>query len=131
MILRRLAPYGLVACAGAALVLFAPRIGPLFAGGALARLSAAQESILTLRSERDAALSALTLSEARREQDVAEARQDAQETARRCDARVERARRDGAAIAEIINPEPTYDPQGCPVRELVPAGQLRGVFDPD
>lgn len=45
-----------------------------------------------------------------------------------CDARVAAARRSAAAIQSIVSREVPRDANDCPVRQLVPAGELRDAF---
>lgn len=60
----------------------------------------------------------------------AEGRAAATEASSACDARVAEARRSARAIETIVTKEVPRDPQGCPVRELVPAGELRNALRP-
>ena len=52
------------------------------------------------------------------------------EAGQACSARVARARASAAAIRTIVTKEPRRDPQGCPLRELVPVGELRDALTP-
>lgn len=47
-----------------------------------------------------------------------------------CDARIATARRSAAAISTLTRKEPPRDPQGCPVRQLLDARQLRDAVRP-
>lgn len=47
-----------------------------------------------------------------------------------CSVRVARARASAVAIHAIVTKEPRRDPQGCPLRELVPARELRDALTP-
>lgn len=53
------------------------------------------------------------------------------EAAEDCAQRVARARRSAVAIRGIITREPRQDANHCPVRELVPAGELRDAIAPE
>lgn len=59
-----------------------------------------------------------------------QARDDAQIAADRCLDRVATARLSTQRIETIIERPAHVDPQGCPVRELVPADQLRDALQP-
>ena len=59
-----------------------------------------------------------------------QARDDAQTAADRCLDRVAAARLSAQRIETIIERPVHVDPQGCPVRELVPADQLRDALQP-
>lgn len=52
------------------------------------------------------------------------------EASKACSARVARARASAAAIRTIVTKEVPHDAQGCPVRELVDAGELRNALRP-
>lgn len=75
---------------------------------------------LTLSQERVKALAARL--------DVAD--RDAQTQATMCDAREANARQSAQTIERIITRTVHVDPQGCAVRELVPADQLRDALQP-
>lgn len=47
-----------------------------------------------------------------------------------CEIRVAKARQSAASIAALVTKEPKRDPQGCPIRSLVDAGQLRDALAP-
>lgn len=47
-----------------------------------------------------------------------------------CDAEISAARSSARVIERIVTKAPTYDPNRCPVRELVDPGQLREALDP-
>jgi hypothetical protein len=47
-----------------------------------------------------------------------------------CEARVSKARKSANTIQTIIQKVPTYDPNGCPVRELIPSGLLNDALKP-
>ena len=47
-----------------------------------------------------------------------------------CDARVSAARKSSHAIQTIIQKVPTYDPNGCPARELVSNSLLNAALKP-
>ncbi|MES2835392.1 MAG: hypothetical protein V4707_11860 [Pseudomonadota bacterium] len=59
-----------------------------------------------------------------------QARDDAQTAADRCLDRVAASRLSAQRIETIIERPVHVDPQGCPVRELVPADQLRDALQP-
>ena len=59
-----------------------------------------------------------------------QARDDAQTAADRCLDRVATARLSAQRIETLIERPVHVDPQGCPVRELVPADQLRDALQP-
>lgn len=48
--------------------------------------------------------------------------------AQACDARVAEARRSAIAIHTLVNKEPAYDADHCPVRSLLDPGQLRDAL---
>lgn len=48
----------------------------------------------------------------------------------RCTAQVAAARQSARAIERIIERPVHVDPQGCPIRELVPADELRDALQP-
>ena len=56
---------------------------------------------------------------------------DAQIQADQCLSRVNEARQSARRIETIIERPIHVDPQGCAVRELVPAGELREALQPD
>lgn len=60
----------------------------------------------------------------------AQARDDAQTAADRCLDRVASARLSAQRIETIIERPVHVDPQGCAVRELVPADRLRDALQP-
>lgn len=100
---------------------------PLLAGLGLAALLAVQ----TWRIDRLKTEAAVLRTEAR----VAEvwrvqARDDAQTAADRCLDRVATARLSAQRIETIIERPVHVDPQGCAVRELVAADQLRDALQP-
>lgn len=47
-----------------------------------------------------------------------------------CELRVAEARRATTEIRSLTRKEPSYDPQGCPVRGLLPSNQLRNALQP-
>lgn len=47
-----------------------------------------------------------------------------------CESRIATARRSAAAISTLTRKEPSRDPQGCPVRQLLDARQLRDALRP-
>lgn len=55
---------------------------------------------------------------------------DAQIQADQCLSRVNEARKSARRIETIIERPTHVDPQGCAVRELVPAGELREALQP-
>ena len=59
------------------------------------------------------------------------AQKDAQAQADQCLSRVNEARKSARRIETIIERPTHVDPQGCAVRELVPAGELRDALQPD
>lgn len=59
------------------------------------------------------------------------ARQAASQAAASCLTQIERARASSRVIERIVTREPTYDPNRCPVRELVDPDQLRDAIAPD
>lgn len=129
-IVRFAAPYVLAAAAGGALALFCPRF-LWFEGGALARLSDARSRIERLETNLAMQTAATRVSERLREEAQIRGVADADAAARACAARVERAGRDAVAISHIVAREVSQDAQGCPVRELIGADELRRIFDPD
>lgn len=56
---------------------------------------------------------------------------DASEQARQCQARVDDARRSAQRIETIIERPIHVDPQGCAIRRIVPADELRNALQPD
>ena len=56
---------------------------------------------------------------------------DAQTQADQCLSRVNEARKSARRIETIIERPTHVDPQGCAVRELVPAGEVRDALQPD
>lgn len=58
------------------------------------------------------------------------ARSDAQTQATECQARVDDARASAQRIERIIERPIHVDPQGCAVRDLVPADELRDALQP-
>lgn len=60
-----------------------------------------------------------------------EARDDAQRASDRCLDQVATARLSAQRIETIIERPVHVDPEGCAVRELVPADQLRDALQPD
>ncbi len=52
------------------------------------------------------------------------------EAGAQCDARVSAARKSANAIRTIVEKVPTYDPTGCPVRELIPSSLLNDALRP-
>jgi len=58
------------------------------------------------------------------------AQDDAQTQADQCLSRVNEARKSARRIETIIERPTHVDPQGCAVRELVPAGELREALQP-
>jgi hypothetical protein len=70
------------------------------------------------------------MSEARRktEQGMAVGAINAREDA--CDVRVNQARASARTIRQIVTREVPRDPQGCPVRAVVPTGDLRNALQP-
>jgi len=67
-------------------------------------------------------------SERNRGIEQATARTSATNAQAACDARVATARRSAAAIHAIVSREVPRDANDCPVRQLVPAGELRDAF---
>lgn len=54
----------------------------------------------------------------------------ADEAARQCQARVDDARRSAQRIQTIVERPYEVDPSGCPVRDLLPGGELRDALTP-
>jgi hypothetical protein len=46
-----------------------------------------------------------------------------------CDKRVIQARKDGFSLASLLNKEPKREPNGCAIRALLPADELRQYID--
>jgi len=69
--------------------------------------------------------------EARRATEATQARQAMSEAQASCTARIDKARKAGAAISSIINKPVKYDAAHCPVRSLVDADSLRDAISPD
>ncbi|MFZ3005841.1 MAG: hypothetical protein WA047_06670 [Phenylobacterium sp.] len=69
-------------------------------------------------------------SEGFRAREQADAVADVNDAAKACDARVARARTSVAAIQALVTKEPPHDPNGCPVRRLLDARQLRDATAP-
>ena len=69
-------------------------------------------------------------SEALRKSETAQARAAVNAQASACDARIATARRSAAALSTLLSKEPTRDPNGCPVRELLDSRQLRDALRP-
>lgn len=55
---------------------------------------------------------------------------DAQAVDDQCEARVSEARQSARAIERIIEREVHVDPEGCAVRDIVGAGELREALNP-
>ena len=90
-----------------------------------------------LTKERDAARLAVKAWEKRanaiasaRDRDNKNAVQSAADASIACDARVAAARKSAQAIRTIVTREVPRDPQGCPVRGIVPSGELRDALSP-
>lgn len=69
-------------------------------------------------------------SEGLRKRETDQARGAVNQAAKACDARVAEARRATAAIRALTRKESPRDPQGCPIRQLVPSDQLRNALQP-
>lgn len=69
-------------------------------------------------------------SEGLRKREKATARTAVNEEAKACNARVVEARRSALAIRSITRQESPRDPQGCPIRQLVPSDRLRDALQP-
>lgn len=69
-------------------------------------------------------------SEGLRQREKTDARAAVNAEARACTARVAEARRSALAIRSITRQETPRDPQGCPVRQLVPSDRLRDALQP-
>jgi len=46
-----------------------------------------------------------------------------------CDKRVAQARKDGFSLASLLNKEPKREPNGCAIRALLPADELRSYIN--
>ena len=109
----------------------------LIAASAAVALLAAGFGVQTWRLDRVKARlteteMALTARTAERDRWIAQARdnadaavEDARAAAEACSARVAEARRSSSAIRDLLNQEAPRDPQGCPVRALLPADGVR------
>lgn len=69
-------------------------------------------------------------SEGYRAREQVDAVADVNAAAKTCDDRVARARTSAAAIQALVTKEPPHDPNGCPVRRLLDARQLRDATAP-
>lgn len=94
------------------------------------RAARAERMVAERTRERDDARTAFTRSEAARKAEQKNAVAAINEAAGACDARVDDARRSARTIREIVTREVPRDPQGCPVRSLVPAGDVRDALQP-
>lgn len=63
-------------------------------------------------------------------EEQARALRAASEDQAKCDARVAQARRSATAIQSIIQKVPSYDPNGCPLRQPVDRDSLRDALKP-
>lgn len=117
--------------AGVEAATFAPVIG--------ANARVAREVVKTAdwkRAQQDTAVLATAWARARgqseglRKLEAAQAIAAVSAQASSCDARIATARRSAAALSVLINKEPTRDPNGCPVRQLLDARQLRDALRP-
>jgi hypothetical protein len=126
--------------AGVCAVIFAAgvvtdRLAPVV--GANARVAQAEAGAAAWRTNAQgwraygtAEAAAFRQSESLRRREQAQAAAALSYAGKLCVDRVRRARASAAAVAAIVSKEPLHDPQGCPVRELVPADSLRDAISP-
>jgi hypothetical protein len=108
-----------------------------FAGVQTLRLDSAKTSLhasrLETRAEKARAAAweaSYRQADALRREEQGRALRAVSEAGAQCDARVSAARKSANAIRTIVEKVPTYDPTGCPVRELIPSSLLNDALRP-
>jgi len=108
-----------------------------FAGVQTLRLDSAKASLhasrLETRAEKARAVAweaSYRQADALRREEQGRALRAVSEAGAQCDARVSAARKSANAIRTIVEKVPTYDPTGCPVRELIPSSLLNDALRP-
>lgn len=126
-----LAAIAAVLAIGAALDRFTPVIGANARIAHFKAQSAAwRKAYAGWKAYGEAEAAAFRQSEALRARERSQAVSALNDAGKACSARVARARASAAAIHTLVAKEPPRDPQGCPLRALVDAGELRDAIDP-
>lgn len=97
-----------------------------------ARLNHAKHDLADAKASLATAQVSLRSSESSRTAEYAQAKTAVSDAETACAARVAGALRSGSAIRRIVEKPPHVDPiTHCPLRELVPAGELRDAVQPN